>query len=145
MQTNGPTATTYSISTEKSLLDVALIHAYLTRSSYWAQGRSLETVVRSIEQSLCFGVFSPGGTQVGFARVVTDYATFAWLCDVFILEDYQGRGLGKRLIEAVTGHPALAGLRRILLATRDAHGLYEKYGGFRQLAHPERLMERLAT
>jgi len=144
MQRSSPTDSTYSFSTDKSLLDIPLVHGYLAGSSYWAGGRPLEAVKKSIEHSLCFGVFSSAGAQVGFARVVTDYSTFAWLCDVFILEGHRGSGLGKRLVEAVTSHPDLAGIRRILLATRDAHSLYSRYGSFVQLAHPERWMERLS-
>ena len=95
--------------------------------SYWAQGRSFEAVQKSVEHSLCFGVYA-GRQQVGFARVVTDYATFAWLCDVFILESHRGKGLGKRLIECVVAHPELQSVR-FMLATRDAHELYRRYGG----------------
>ena len=142
MQSSGPSDPTYSISADKALLDIPMIHAYLSGSSYWARGRSLEIVTKSVEHSLCFGVFLSDRTQVGFARVVTDYATFAWLCDVFILEEHQGRGLGKRLVEVVVSHPDLIHIKRILLATKDAHQLYERYGGFLPLAHPERWMER---
>lgn len=133
----------YSISTDKDRLDTALIHRYLSQSAYWARGRSYETVVTSIRNSLCFAIFAPSGNQVGFARVVTDYSTFAWLCDVFVIEEHRQRGLGKRLIEAVTSHPELKHVRRILLATNDAHELYRRYGGFRELSHPETWMERL--
>jgi GNAT superfamily N-acetyltransferase len=98
-------------------------------------------VQRSIEHSLCFGVYA-GGEQAGFARVVTDYATFAWLCDVFILEAYRGRGLSKWLVETIVAYPDLAGLRRFLLATRDAHSLYQHYGGFTPLQAPDRWLER---
>jgi GNAT superfamily N-acetyltransferase len=142
MQSTGPGDPTYSISADKALLDIPVIHAYLSGSSYWARGRSLETVTRSIEHSLCFGVFLPDGTQVGFARVVTDCSTFAWLCDVFILEEHRGRGLGKRLVEAVVSHPPRAHNKRIHLATSNARELYERYGGFVPLAHPEKWMER---
>ena len=128
-------------STDKARLHVALVYDYLNHSSYWAQGRSLSTVQRSIENSLCFGVYE-GPQQVGFARVVTDYATFAWLCDVFILEPYRGQNLGKWLIECVTAHPGLQSLRGFLLATRDAHELYRRYGGFHALESPERWMRR---
>jgi GNAT superfamily N-acetyltransferase len=131
----------YSISTDKSRLDVALIHTYLSRHAYWAEGRPLEVVRRSIEHSLCFGVYGPGG-QVGFARAVTDYATFAWLADVFILEEHRGRGLGKWLIETAVAHPDLQGLKLFLLATRDAHELYRRYGSFEALPKPERWMVR---
>ena len=133
----------YIVSADKSRLDVPLIHRYLSQSSYWAIGRSLDTVKASIRNSLCFGVFTPTGGQAGFARVVTDSSTIAWLCDVFVLEEHRGRGLGKRLVEAVTSHPDLRHIRRILLATNDAHELYRRYGGFTELANPDRWMERL--
>lgn len=145
MQSSDPSDSTYSISADKALLDIPVIHAYLSGSSYWARGRSLETVTKSIEHSLCFGVFLSDGTQVGFARVVTDHSTFAWLCDVFILEEHRGRGLGKRLVEAVVSHPHLTHINRVLLATSNAHELYERYGGFVPLAHPEKWMERLSS
>jgi GNAT superfamily N-acetyltransferase len=136
------------VSTDKTLLDVALIHDFLSRSSYWAQGRPLAIVQKSIQHSLCFGMYvaasqeGGGPRQVGFARVVTDYATYAWLCDVFILESQRGHGLGKWLIECVVDHPDLCDLRRLYLATRDAHELYRKYGGFDNIQNPERLMVR---
>ena len=131
----------YLISTDPALLQVEVIHHYLSSESYWAQGRSLEMVKASIEHSLCFGVYA-GEQQVGFARVVTDYATFAWLCDVFILQSRRGQGLAKWLIGCVVDHPALKSIRRILLATRDAHELYRRYGGFDTLPNPERWMVR---
>lgn len=131
----------YRISADKSNLDETVIHDYLSRNSYWAVGRSLATVRSSIEHSLCFGVWHDQ-EQVGFARVVTDYATFAWLCDVFILADHRGRGLGKWLIQTVMAHPALEGIRLTLLATRDAHGLYDRYGGFTQLEETSKWMSR---
>jgi GNAT superfamily N-acetyltransferase len=114
------------ISTERSRQDVDAIHAYLTRS-YWAEGITRERVAKSLERSLCFGLFD-GARQIGFARVVTDAATFAYLGDVYVLEEYRGSGLGKRLIDAVRAHPDLADLRRFVLWTRDAHGLYEQFG-----------------
>ena len=129
----------FLVSTDPTLLDVPLIHDYLANRSYWAAGRPLEVVGASLANSLCFGLYE-NGRQVGLARVVTDRATFAWLCDVFVLEEYRGRGLAKWLIECVMGHPALQGLRRVLLGTRDAHGLYEQYG-FEPLDHPSRFME----
>ena len=130
----------YCISTDRARLDVALIHRYLSTSTYWAQGRPLEVVERSIENSLAFGIYE-GAQQVGFARVITDYATFAWLADVFVLEAHRGRGLGKWLMEVVVSHPRLQGFRRWLLATKDAHELYRKFG-FIDLHRPERWMER---
>lgn len=125
------------ISAETNRIDIDFVHTFLT-TSYWAKGISREIVARSIANSLCFGVYI-GDQQVGFARVITDRATFAYLSDVFILEEYQGRGLGKRLIEAILAHPELQGLRRWLLATADAHGLYAQFG-FEPLAHPEKYM-----
>jgi GNAT superfamily N-acetyltransferase len=127
------------ISTDPSRLQISTIHHFLSVDSYWAQGRSLETIETSILHSLCFGVYA-SDQQVGFARVVTDYATFAWLCDVFIHEDQRGQGLGKWLIQTVMAHPVLGSLRRILLATRDAHELYRRYGDFELLPNPERWM-----
>jgi GNAT superfamily N-acetyltransferase len=127
------------ISTDPTLLDVTLIHDFLANRSYWATGRPLQVLRRSLENSLCFGLFEQG-RQAGFARVVTDQATFAWLCDVFVLEAYRGRGLSKWLIECVLASPALCGLRRFLLGTRDAHGLYSRFG-FTPLSDPTRFME----
>ena len=130
-----------TISTDKALLDVELIHAFLSRSSYWAQGRPIDQVRASIGNSLCFGLYDRQA-QVGFARVVTDYATFAWLCDVFVVESHRGRGLGKQLIQAVVEHPTLRDLRLMILATRDAQGLYSEYGGFRAVEVADRWMIR---
>ena len=130
----------YTISTDRALLNIGLVHNYLSNSSYWAKGRSRETVQRSIENSLSFGVFK-NDEQVGFARVVTDYATFAWLADVFILDEHRGQGLGKWLSEVIIAHPELQGFRRWVLATKDAHELYRRIG-FRELHRPERWMER---
>lgn len=132
----------YTITTEPARQDVDAIHAYLTRS-YWAAGISREVVARSLRGSLCFGLFH-GATQVGLARVITDRATFAYLCDVYVLEDHRGRGLGKWLIEAVMNHPDLLGLRRFMLATRDAHGLYAQHG-FTPVARPQIFMEIVRT
>ena len=129
----------YTISTDKSRLDIEVIHRFLD-SSYWAAGRSAETIRRSIENSLPFGVYK-GSEQVGFARVITDYATFAWIADVFILETFQGQGLGKWLMEVIIAHPELQGFRRWVLATKDAHELYRRFG-FTELKRPERWMER---
>ncbi len=129
---------TYEISTDRSRLDIDAIHAFLTQS-YWSPGIPRATVARAIENSLCFGAFWQG-RQVGFARVVTDKTTFAYLCDVYVLDGHRGRGLSKQLMERVVAHPDLQGLRRMMLATRDAHGLYAKYG-FTQLSAPDRIME----
>src|SRR5690348_5251878 len=116
----------YMISTDKHRVDLAVVHGYLTRS-YWAEGIPREIVRRSIEHSLVFGVYK-GDEQVGFARVISDLATFAYLSDVFILEAYRGQGLSVWLMECIAAHPDLQGLRRWTLFTRDAHGLYEKIG-----------------
>ena len=129
----------YRISHNQAEMDEVAIHSYLTRS-YWAQGIPLDLVKKSISNSLCFGVFHEH-TQVGFARIVSDLTTFAYLADVYVLEAHQGQGLGKMLISAVMDHPDLQGLRRMMLATHDAHGLYRQYG-FTALKHPENLMER---
>lgn len=129
----------FLISTDKSQLDITAIHAYLTRS-YWAAGISRQLVARSIGMSLCFGVYDESNTQVGFARVVTDYATFAYLCDVYIMEEYRGLNLGKALVAEVVRHPALSRVRRALLVTRDAHSLYQQYQ-FIPLENPHKFME----
>jgi GNAT superfamily N-acetyltransferase len=128
----------FLISTDKSLLDLDLIHKFLTRS-YWAAGISRETVARSIEHSLCFGVYV-GDRQVGFARVISDYTTFAYVADVFIVEALRGRGLARELMASIMAHPDLQGLRRWSLVTRDAHFLYAQCG-FTPLASAERHME----
>lgn len=129
----------YTLSTDRARLDVALIHEFLSQRSYWAQGRPLEVVQRSIQHSLCFGIYD-GPDMAAFARVVTDYATFAWLCDVFVVVAHRGRGLGKWLVEAAVSHPRLQGLKLFILATRDAHELYSRYGGFEAVSNPERMM-----
>ena len=116
----------FLISTDRSKLDVDVIHEFLARS-YWAAGIPRATVVRSIENSLCFGVYD-NGNQIGFARVVSDFATYAYIADVFILEPYRERGLGKELIASIMAHPDLQGLRRWSLGTRDAQGLYAQFG-----------------
>jgi GNAT superfamily N-acetyltransferase len=128
----------YLISTDRGRLDLDAIALYLSEESYWARGRSRETIVRGIENSLPFGVYKDGA-QVGFARVVTDYATFAWLADVYVLDSERGNGLGKALIEMVIEHAAVRDLPRVMLATADAHGLYEQYG-FTPLERVERFM-----
>lgn len=130
----------FIISTDRARLDVDTIADYLQNTSYWAKGRERSVIERSIQHSESFGVYRDN-QQVGFARVVTDYATFAWLCDVFILPSEQGRGLGKWLMECVLAHPDLQGLRFWYLRTRDAHGLYKQYG-FTELKDPTRSMER---
>jgi GNAT superfamily N-acetyltransferase len=162
----------YTISTDRARLDLDLIHDYLTdesdrswttrssrklgaswkivqpligfsisHASYWAQGRPLQVVQRSIEHSLCFGIYV-ATQQVAFARVVTDYATFAWLCDLFVVESHRGQGLGKWLVECIVAHPELRDLYIFLLATRDAHELYRRYGRFEALQQPDKWMAR---
>jgi GNAT superfamily N-acetyltransferase len=130
----------YVISTDRERLDLAVIHRYISEESYWGKGRPIEVVRRAVENSLPFGVYR-GEEQVGFARVVTDYATFAWLADVFVLEEHRGRGLSKWLMEVIISRPELQGFRRWVLATKDAHELYRRFG-FRELHRPERWMER---
>jgi GNAT superfamily N-acetyltransferase len=129
----------FEISTDPSRIDLPLVHGFLT-ASYWAKGIPEQTVRRSIEHSLCFGVYC-GSRQVGFARAVSDYATFAYLADVFVLEEFRGRGLAVWLMQCIMDHPDLQDLRRWSLLTRDAHGLYRKFG-FQELPAPERWMER---
>lgn len=130
------------IDDDRSRLDVDAIHDFLSNESYWARNRSREQTETAIENSICFGVYD-GERQIGFARVVSDKATFAYLGDVYILEEYRGRGLSKWLMQVIVDHPDLQGLRRWVLATKDAHGLYEQYG-FHGFVHPERWMERPA-
>jgi GNAT superfamily N-acetyltransferase len=132
----------FEISTDKSKLDIEMIHDFLVEESYWATTRTFEQTKTAIENSLCFGMYV-ADRQVGFARVVSDFATFAYVGDVFILDDYRGRGLSKRLMQAMIEHPNLQGLRRWLLATKDAHGLYEQFE-FAPVKFPERWMERTA-
>ena len=128
----------YRISTDPEQLDLDVVHGFLT-TAYWSPGIPREVVERAIANSIVFGLYAPDGAQAGFARVVTDRATFAYLADVFVLPEHRGRGLGKRLMEAVTAHPDLQGLRRFILATADAHGLYARYG-FEPPTMPDRLM-----
>ena len=132
----------FEISTDKKRLDVAMIHGFLANESYWAKGVPPATVKKAIKHSFCFGVYQ-GGRQVGFARVITDYATTAYVGDVFILEPFRGKGLGKRLIKTIVDHPRLDGLRLWFLGTKDAHGLYQRYG-FRNVSESP-IMERLMT
>lgn len=128
----------YVVSTDPVRLDAQAIHAYLS-VSYWAEGIPLALVERALRESLCFGLYAPEG-QVGLARVVTDRATFAYVCDVYVLPNHRGQGVGRWLMECVLGSPQLQGLRRWMLVTRDAHGLYERVG-FRPLPEPARVME----
>jgi len=130
----------FIISTDKTKLDIKAIHDFLSNRSYWAKGRSLETVKCSVENSLCFGIYNMAEKFLGFARVVTDYCVFAYIMDVFILEDYRKLGLGKLLMDYIMHYQSLQNLQRIMLATSDAHGLYEKYG-FRVTISPANFME----
>lgn len=133
---------TISITEDISKLDIDLIHRFLVEESYWARERTMEQTRTAIENSMCFGVYD-GGRQVAFARVVSDKATFAYIGDVFVVEGYRGRGISKMLMQYIVEHPDLQGLRRWVLATRDAHGLYEQFE-FAPLRHPERWMEKTA-
>lgn len=132
----------FTISADKDRLRPEEIHRFLSEESYWARTRTYDQTLRAIENSICFGLYFED-RQVGFARVVSDQATFAYLGDVYVLEEFRGRGLSKWLMETIISHPGLQGLRRWLLATKDAHGLYEHYG-FTPLKFPERWMERPA-
>lgn len=132
----------FYVSTDKSKLNLNFIHDYLSNRSYWAQGRTMDVVKKTVDNSLCFGVFNEEDQQVGFARIVTDYAILAWVMDVFITEDYRGQGLGKLLMKEVMAHPDLQGLKRWGLMTTDAHSLYQQFG-FTAASKPEKLMEKL--
>jgi GNAT superfamily N-acetyltransferase len=131
----------YWVSDDRSLIDVATVHEWLSVQSYWAQGRSYELVARSLENSLTLGLYRPDGGQVGVCRWVTDYATFAWLCDVFVDATERGMGLGVFLVGTAMAHPDVEDLRLQVLGTRDAHELYRRFG-FVTVPAPERWMER---
>ena len=128
-----------TISSDKANLDIEMIHAFLSRQTAWAKGMPRDTLERAIAGSLCFGGYV-GGRQIAFARLITDEATFAYLCDVFVLPDYRGKGYASALMKHVFASPSLTGLRRIVLVTTDAHHVYRPHG-FRELANPERYME----
>ncbi len=130
----------FLISTSRERLSLDVVHGFLT-NCYWAKGIPREVVARSIENALCFGIYDGEGAQIGFARVISDFATIAYVCDVFVLETHRGRGLGKWLMQCITEYPALQNLRRWILTTRDAHGLYSQFG-FTPVKAPERFMER---
>jgi N-acetylglutamate synthase-like GNAT family acetyltransferase len=132
----------FLISTDQTKLDVDVVHNFLTRS-YWAAGIPRTTVVRAIENSLCFGVYD-NAKQIGFARVISDFATYAYIADVFILEPYRERGLGKELMASIMSHPKLQGLRRWNLGTRDAHGLYAQFG-FKPVDNPSSIMMEIVN
>ena len=129
------------ISTDQARLDIAVIHDFLCNRSYWGKGRTVEAVKKTIDNSLCFGVYDKDERLVGFARVVTDFTVFAYLMDVFILEEHRKRGLGKQLIDYIVHDPLLQDIRCWRLDTDDAHELYRKYG-FRKPAFPEKIMEK---
>ena len=129
----------FEISTDKARLDDLAIHAFLV-DAYWSKGRSLEKVRRTLEHSLCFGLYG-GKKQIGFGRVVSDFSTFAYIADVFVVEEQRGHGFGKRLVQCMVEHEELQGLKRWILATADAHGLYANFG-FTSLSSPERFMEK---
>ena len=131
----------FTISSDKSLVDVSVIHDFLTNRSYWAKGRTLEAVQKTINHSHCFVVLDGGRRTVGFARVVTDYTIFAHIMDVFILETHRSTGLGKRLVDYIINCPDLSEIKLWRLDTNDAHGLYEKYG-FHRPTFPEKILER---
>ena len=132
----------FLISTDPALLDLQVVHRWLSQSSYWVPGIPFDVVKRGIDGSLNFGLYAAGGKpQAGLARIITDYATFAYVCDVFVLDEYRGRGLGTWLMECVAAHPRLQSLRRWMLGTKDAHTLYEKTG-FTPVAAPDRWMEK---
>ncbi len=140
METHSSSKEDFFITTDKSKLDVAFIHQYLSQESYWAKGIALETVKCGIENALTYGVYH-NDKQVGYAKVVTDFATVAYIGDVFITPSYRDKGLSVWLMETIIAHPQMQQLRRWILATRDAHKLYEKTG-FKSLAKPERWMEK---
>ena len=131
----------YEISDDPDRIDARAVHAYL-RTAYWSPNIPFEVVQRALRASLCIGAYAPGGAQVGLCRLVTDYAIFCYVSDVYVLEAHRGRGLSKAMMKAAVEHPRLQGLRRWSLVTHDAHGLYEQFG-FRAIAHPQRHMERL--
>lgn len=131
----------YVVSDEPARIDIKAVHAYLQRA-YWSKGIPLEIVERAVRASLCIGAYAPGGAQIGFCRLVTDYAIFCYVGDVYVLEEHRGRGLSKAMMRVAVGHPRLQGLRRWSLVTHDAQGLYEQFG-FRLVAHPQWHMERL--
>ena len=134
--------TGYVVSTDPARLDITAIHRWLSEESYWAKHIPRATVERSVTHSLNFGLYAPDGRQAGFARIISDYTTFAWLCDVFVLTKHRGQGLSKWLMEQILAHPDLQHLRRYMLGTWDAHGLYQQFG-YAPVARPERLMEIL--
>ena len=138
MRWTGPDG--YWVSDEKSLVDQSAVHRWMSEESYWAKGRAAGVTTKANDNSLVLGLYAPGGSQAGFARFVTDYATFAWLCDVFISQDHRGRGLGSFLVQTSVEHPAVRDVRQILMAD-PGRSLYQRYG-YGGLVRPERWMER---
>lgn len=134
----------FDISDNKAKLDISLIHTYLSEESYWAKGRSMDAVLRSIENSYCFGAYLPDGRQIAFARMVTDQVVFAWIMDVFVVLEYRGMGVGKELVTAVLAHESLRQVNGIGLRTRDAHRLYRSFG-FETLPESDTWMYRKQT
>lgn len=132
---------TLHIDTDPARLDRERVYRYLSEQSYWARQLPRDIFERSLDHSLCFGAYAADGEQIGFARVITDYATFAYLADVFVVEAWRGQGVSKQLMAAIDSHPGLQNLRRMLLATADAHGLYAQFG-FSPLSRPEWMMEK---
>ncbi len=132
---------TYTVSDDPARLDVNAMHAYLRRA-YWSEEIPLEVIERAARASLCIGAYDANGAQVGLARFISDFATFAYVCDVYVLEEHRGHGLSKAMMAMATSHPKLQGLRRWMLVTLDAHGLYEQFG-FKPIANSERFMERI--
>lgn len=133
------TKETFTLTTDPNDMDIDVIHQFISQS-YWAKGIPKATLTKAINNSLCFGVFNQNNQQVAFARMITDRATFAYLADVFVIETHRGRGLSRQLMSAIAEHAELQGLRRMMLATRDAHGLYQQYG-FEPVSNPEILMQ----
>ena len=136
-QTIGP----YTISDDPSRLDLQAMHAYLRRA-YWSEQIPFDVIERAVRASLCIGAYDTAGAQIGLARFISDYATFCYVCDVYVLEEHRRQGLSKAMMQMAMEHPKLQGLRRWNLVTRDAHGLYRQFG-FSSIGHPERYMERL--
>jgi GNAT superfamily N-acetyltransferase len=132
----------YRVTTDIDTFDFDVVHRYLSEVAYWSPGIARETVERAARHSLAFGLFE-GERQIGYARVITDTATFAYLADVFVLPEHQGAGLGTWMIECIMAHPGLQGLRRMMLVTLDAHGVYARFG-FEAPKHPERIMEKIS-
>ncbi len=128
------------ISTDKTRLDIPKIHDFLCNRSYWAKGIPIEIVTKSIENSLCFGAYNQAGELLGFGRVITDFATFGYICDMLVFEEYRGQGISKKIVAEIMAHPDLQRFRRMMLFTLDAHGLYRQFG-FENSANPERMMQ----